>query len=79
MDGIVLTFITLAVLCALLVLMIGAFCLRRYQLRTALGTFDASIPYQVSSAGWGTLRVWVASAVDGSPESTTDYPVWLTP
>jgi spore germination protein GerM len=43
------------------------------------GTFDASIPYQVSSAGWGTLRVWVASAVDGSPESTTDYPVWLTP
>lgn len=43
MDGFGIAFITLAVLCALLVLVVGAFFLRRYQLRTALGTFDASI------------------------------------
>jgi hypothetical protein len=43
------------------------------------GTFDTYIPYTVASAGWGTLQVWVASAVDGSPEQTTEYPVWLTP
>ena len=59
MDGIVLTFITLAVLCALLVLMIGAFCLRRYQLRTALGTFDASI--RLPTKGW---RVGVCRYTD---------------
>jgi hypothetical protein len=58
-DGIVLTFITLAVLCALLVLMIGAFCLRRYQLRTALGTFDASI--RLPTKGW---RVGVCRYTD---------------
>ena len=50
MDSIGITFITLAVLCVLLVLMIGAFCLRRYQLRTALGTFDASI--RLPDRGW---------------------------
>jgi hypothetical protein len=50
MDGIGIAFITLAVLCALLVLAIGAFCLRRYQLRTALGTFDASI--RLPDRGW---------------------------
>jgi hypothetical protein len=59
MDGIVLTFITLAVLFALLVLMIGAFCLRRYQLRTALGTFDASI--RLPTKGW---RVGVCRYTD---------------
>lgn len=50
MDGIGITFITLGVLFALLVLMIVAFCLRQYQLRTALGTFDASI--RLPSKGW---------------------------
>lgn len=50
MNGVGITFITLAVLFALLVLMIGAFGLRRYQLRTALGTFDASIC--LPSRGW---------------------------
>ncbi|HUQ44440.1 MAG TPA: GerMN domain-containing protein [Candidatus Limnocylindria bacterium] len=43
------------------------------------GTFDTYIPYHVSSPGWGTLQVYVASAVDGSPERLTEYPVWLTP
>lgn len=50
MDGIGIAFITLAVLFALLVLLIGAFFLRRYQLRSALGTFDASIC--LPPAGW---------------------------
>ncbi|WP_309072215.1 DUF2550 domain-containing protein [Arthrobacter sp.] len=59
MDGIDLTFITLAVLFALLVLVIGAFCLRRYQLRTALGTFDASI--RLPNKGW---RVGVCRYTD---------------
>ena len=43
------------------------------------GSFDTYIPYDVSTAGWGTLQVYVASAVDGSPERLTEYPVWLTP
>lgn len=43
MDGLGIAFITLAAVFALLVLAIGAFCLRRFQLRSALGTFDASI------------------------------------
>lgn len=59
MDGIFFTFITFAVLFALLVLIIGAFCLRRYQLRTALGTFDASI--RLPDKGW---RVGVCRYTD---------------
>ena len=43
------------------------------------GTFDLTVPYSVSEAGWGTLRVWDGSAKDGSPENVRDYPVWLTP
>ena len=43
------------------------------------GTFDVTIPYTVSAAGWGTLRVWESSARDGSPQNVRDYPVWLTP
>ena len=43
------------------------------------GTFDVTLPYSVSEAGWGTLRVWEASAMDGSPQNVRDYPVWLTP
>jgi germination protein M len=43
------------------------------------GTFDTFIPYSVTHAGWGTLQVYVASEVDGSPERLTEYPVWLTP
>ena len=43
------------------------------------GTFDVTLPYSVDEAGWGTLRVWEASAMDGSPQNVRDYPVWLTP
>jgi hypothetical protein len=43
------------------------------------GTFDATVPYSVGSAQWGTLRVWVSSARDGLPEDVREYPVWLTP
>jgi hypothetical protein len=43
------------------------------------GRFDATLRYDVSDAGWGTLRVWDPSERDGSPESVRDYPVWLTP
>ncbi len=43
------------------------------------GTFDMTLPYSVAEAGWGTLRVWEASAMDGSPQNVREYPVWLTP
>jgi len=43
------------------------------------GTFDVTIRYAVSRAGWGTLRVWEPSAKDGSATNRTEYPVWLTP
>ncbi len=43
------------------------------------GTFDVTLPYSVPSAGWGKLRVWEASAMDGSPQNVREYPVWLTP
>ena len=43
------------------------------------GTFDATIRYTVSKAGWGTLQVFEPSAKDGSRTNITEYPVWLTP
>jgi hypothetical protein len=43
------------------------------------GTFDVTIPYTVSEAGWGTLRVWEASARDGGAQFVREYPAWLTP
>ncbi|MEW5991690.1 MAG: Gmad2 immunoglobulin-like domain-containing protein [Chloroflexota bacterium] len=43
------------------------------------GSFDVTIPYSVTSAQWGTLRVFEYSARDGTPQNSTDYPVWLTP
>jgi len=43
------------------------------------GTFDVTLRYSVPEAGWGTLRVWEASARDGSPQNVREYPVWLTP
>jgi germination protein M len=43
------------------------------------GTFDFTVPYNVSKAQWGTLRLWDASEMDGSPQLIRDYPVWLTP
>jgi len=43
------------------------------------GTFAVTVPYVVGKAQWGTLRAYVPSAKDGSPQSIRDYPVWLTP
>ena len=43
------------------------------------GTFSATIPYSISTAQWGTLRVFDLSAKDGSPVDVTVYPVWLVP
>lgn len=43
------------------------------------GTFDATVPYSVATAQWGTLRVFEISSADGKPVNMTDYPVWLTP
>jgi hypothetical protein len=43
------------------------------------GTFMANLPYAVSSAQWGTLRVFSASAKDGTPENERVYPIWLKP
>jgi germination protein M len=43
------------------------------------GTFDTLVPYNVASAGWGTLQVYELSAADGSIINMTEYPVWLTP
>jgi germination protein M len=42
------------------------------------GTFDTTIPYTISKAQYGILRVYNPSAQDGSPESIRDYRVWLT-
>lgn len=43
------------------------------------GAFDVTVRYDVAKAQWGTLRVWDASARDGSPQNVREYPVWLTP
>lgn len=43
------------------------------------GDFDVTIPYTVSEPGWGTLRVYELSPMDGAVDNLTDYPVWLTP
>jgi germination protein M len=43
------------------------------------GAFDTTVRYDVPKAQWGILRVWAASAKDGSPIGVREYPVWLTP
>lgn len=43
------------------------------------GDFATTLAYTVSKAQWGTLRVFDASAKDGTPENVTEYPAWLTP
>lgn len=43
------------------------------------GTFDVTLPYDVSTAQWGTLRVWDLSARDGSRVDVREYPVYLRP
>ena len=43
------------------------------------GTFDVTVAYSVTTAQWGTLRVFDPSAKDGTPADVREYPVWLTP
>jgi hypothetical protein len=43
------------------------------------GTFDVTLPYHVSSAQWGTLRVWDISEYSGRPAAVREYPVYLRP
>ena len=43
------------------------------------GEFTVKVAYGVTTAQWGTLRVFEPSAKDGSPTNVVDYPVWLTP
>jgi len=43
------------------------------------GTFDASVPYTIAKAQYGTIRVYEPSAQDGSPVNVRDYRAWLTP
>ena len=44
-----------------------------------LGTFDVTLSYDVSSAQWGTLRVWDISEYSGRPAAVREYPVYLRP
>ncbi|WP_159618492.1 DUF2550 domain-containing protein [Arthrobacter zhaoguopingii] len=50
MDGLSLLLILIAAVFGVLVLLVGAFLLRRYQLGRTLGTFDASI--RLPDKGW---------------------------
>jgi germination protein M len=43
------------------------------------GRFDVTLSYDVSTAQWGTLRVWDNSERDGGVESLREYPVYLRP
>ncbi len=43
------------------------------------GTFDVTLRYDVSSAQWGTLRVWDISEYSGKPVAVREYPVYLRP
>jgi hypothetical protein len=43
------------------------------------GQFDVTLSYDVSSAQWGTLRVWDISEYSGKPAAVREYPVYLRP
>jgi spore germination protein GerM len=43
------------------------------------GTFTTTLPYAVATEQWATLRVFSASAKDGTPENERIYPVRLSP
>jgi spore germination protein GerM len=43
------------------------------------GKFDVTLRYDVSSAQWGTLRVWDISEYNGRPVAVREYPVYLRP
>jgi hypothetical protein len=44
-----------------------------------LGSFDATIPYTVSAAAWGSLQMFEFSPANSSVVNLTEYPVWLSP
>lgn len=43
------------------------------------GRFDVTLSYDVSTAQWGTLRVWDISEANGKPVAVREYPVYLRP
>jgi germination protein M len=43
------------------------------------GRFDVTLTYHVSTAQWGTLRVWDISERDGSRVAVREYPIYLRP
>ncbi|HET7030928.1 MAG TPA: GerMN domain-containing protein [Candidatus Limnocylindrales bacterium] len=43
------------------------------------GTFDVRLSYEVSTAQWGTLRVWDISEFSGRSVAVREYPVYLRP
>jgi germination protein M len=43
------------------------------------GRFDVTLSYDVSTAQWGTLRVWDISEADGHAIAVREYPVYLRP
>jgi germination protein M len=43
------------------------------------GGFDVTLSYDVSSAQWGTLRVWDISEYSGKAVAVREYPVYLRP
>ena len=43
------------------------------------GRFDVTLSYDVSTAQWGTLRVWDSSEADGHAIAVREYPVYLRP
>jgi len=45
----------------------------------AWSRFDVKLAYDVSTAQWGTLRVWDVSEHTGRPVAVREYPVFLRP
>jgi len=45
----------------------------------AWAPFDVTLSYHVSTAQWGTLRVWDVSEADGHAIAVREYPVYLRP
>lgn len=43
------------------------------------GRFDVTMSYDVTTAQWGTLRVWDTSEYSGKPVAVREYPVYLRP
>ena len=43
------------------------------------GRFDVTLSYHVTTAQWGTLRVWFISEYSGRPAAVREYPVYLRP